>query len=114
MPTATVRRILVKTADGDKIVEGVPANAKITFGPVQPGKQEPYSRGGGNCLRIYTTANNQLAVFVGVTEFRDLSLVVKGKKVKQKAQRKAEIGPNGESVETETEETYTWETEHAE
>lgn len=109
MPQATARSILVKTTDGDKIVEGVPANAKITFGPVQPGKQE-YG-GGKNCLRIYTTANNQLAVFVGVYEFRDLALVVKGRKVKQRAQRKSECGPNGETVETETEETYTWEVE---
>lgn len=106
--TTAVRSVLVKTRDGDKIVEGVPHNAKITFGPVQPGK-DAYGR--ENCLRIYTTANNQLAVFVGVTEFRDLSLVVKGKKVKERQHRKAESGPNGESVETEVEETYSWEVE---
>lgn len=109
MPVATSRSILVKTRDGDKIVEGVPANAKITFGPVQPGKQE-YG-GGGNCLRIYTTANNQLAVFTGVQEFRDLSLVVKGKKVKEIQKRRAESGPNGETVQTETDEMYSWEVE---
>lgn len=109
MPTATARSILVKTRDGDKIVEGVPANAKITFGPIQPGKQE---YGSGNCLRIYTTANNQLAVFLGVTEFRDLSLVVRHKKVKETQKRKAEHGPNGEFVETSTDETYTWEVEN--
>ena len=109
MPEATSRSILVKTRDGDKIVEGVPANAKITFGPVQPGK-ERYNN--DNCLRIYTTANNQLAVFLGVSEFRDLSLVVKGRKVKERQTRKAEAGPNGSVVETDVEETYTWEVEN--
>jgi len=109
VPVATSRSIFVRTIDGDKIVEGVPANAKITFGPVQPGKQDYGSR---NCLRIYTTANNQLAVFLGVTEFRDLSLVVKGKKVRETQKRKAEVGPNGEFVETSTDESYTWEVEN--
>lgn len=108
MPNATTRSILVKTREGEKIIEGVPGNAKITFGPVQPGSKE-YDR--TNCLRIYTTANNQLAVFVGVTEFRDLDLIVKTKKVKEKQKRSAEHGPNGVSVETATEETYTWEKE---
>lgn len=106
--TSPARTILVKTRDGDKLVEGVPASAKITFGPVQPGK-DAYGR--ENCLRIYTTANNQLAVFVGVTEFRDMSLQVKAKKVKEKQNRKAEFGPNGEAVETETETSWSWETE---
>ena len=67
------RAILVETRDGSKKVEGIPANAKITYGPVQPGKDSYHS---GNCLRIYTTTNNQLAVFVNVVSFRDLSLRV--------------------------------------
>jgi hypothetical protein len=108
--TTATRSVLVKTRDGDKIVEGVPANAKITFGPIQPGKEGHYG-GAGNCLRIYTTANNQLAVFTQVIEFRDQALVVKGKKVKETQKRWAEAGPNGESVDTAVEETYTWEVE---
>lgn len=110
MVATATRSILVKTRQGDKIVEGVPGNAKITYGPVQPGSKE--YRGGENALRIYTTGNNQLAVFLGVTEFRDLSLTVKGKKVKERQSRKAEAGPNGESIETEIEESYTWEVEN--
>lgn len=106
--TTATRSILVNTTDGEKIIEGVPHNAKITFGPIQPGKQDYGSK---NCLRIYTTANNQLAVFVGVSWFRDMSLVVRAKKVKEKQKRSAEFGPNGTTVETETEETYTWEVE---
>lgn len=110
MPTATTRSILVKTREGEKIIEGVPSGAKITFGPVQPGSKE-YGGDRTNCLRIYTTANNQLAVFVGVTEFRDLDLTVKTRRIKEKQKRSAEHGPNGSSVETATEETYTWEKE---
>ena len=68
------RAILIETRDGVKKVEGIPANAKITYGPVNPGKNTGYHE--NNCLRIYTAANNQLAVFLNVISFRDLSLTV--------------------------------------
>lgn len=109
MTTAT-RSIRVTTrTEGVKIIEGIPANAKITFGAVQPGSKG-YDNS-GNCLRIYTTTNNQLAVFVGVTEFRDMALTVKSRRVVEKQKRKSDSGPQGTSVETETEEIYGWEEE---
>lgn len=90
------------------IVDDIPANAKITFGPVQPGKQG-YG-GEGNALRIYTTAGNQLGVFLDVVSFRDLSLKVKQRKVTKKLKSNAEIGPNGKVSEDSYEETYEWNT----
>lgn len=100
------RSILVKQAHQKAlIVEDIPANAKITYGPIQPGKESYRS---GNALRIYTAANNQLAVFVDVESFRDLSLTVKERKVTKKARSDAEVGPNGATSEDSYEETYEW------
>jgi hypothetical protein len=112
--TTATRSILLKLSDGsEKIVEGIPAMAKITFGALQPGKDGGYGRQ-GQALRIYTTTNNQLAVFVGVDWFRDLSLTVKERKKVASLKRKAEAGPNGKLVEVHDEETYgEWETVQA-
>src|SRR5690606_27107726 len=69
------RSIKVFMSDGTvKVVKGIPGDAKITFGRVNPSDQ----RWNGNdyCLRIYTSRENQLAVFTGVAEFRDLALTV--------------------------------------
>lgn len=86
-------------------MSNIPATAKITFGPVNPGKQ---SYGDHNALRIYTAGNNQLGVFTGCQWFRDLSLDVKTQKRVEKQARDAEHGPNGSKVATQTEETYEW------
>lgn len=102
------RSILVHTQTDTLIVENVPASAKVTFGKLQPGKDGGYDR--SNALRIYTSANNQLAVFTNVLDFRDLSLTVKARKVKSKVSRKAEVGPNGKTVEATDEEEYEFET----
>lgn len=107
MPTATKpdRSILIQRTSGQQqIVRGIPATAKLTYGPVNPGKQGY----GANCLRIYTVGNNQLAVFTDVAWFRDLSLTVQTRKKSEKQLREAENGPKGKFVQTETEETYEW------
>lgn len=62
-------------------VSEIPADAKVTFGPVSPGKGFHTE----NALRIYTSQQNQLAVFVGVKEFRDLSLTIKEQRIKRKS-----------------------------
>lgn len=106
--TPKTREILVILNGGKRRkIGGIPANAKITFGPVSPGTRD-YS-GGANALRIYTTQSNQLAVFVGVQEFRDLSLTVQEQKVTTKAERDAEAGPKGRKSVESVEETYEWE-----
>lgn len=103
------REILVILNGGKRRrVSGIPVNAKITYGPVAPGTRD-FGGGGGNALRIYTTQNNQLAVFVGVQEFRDLSLTVQEQKVTKRAKSAAERGADGASETSEFEETYEWE-----
>lgn len=115
MPTATKtptakstdnsRSILIQRSTGaQQIVRGIPATAKLTFGPVNPGKQGY----GPNCLRIYTAGTNQLAVFTDVAWFRDLSLSVQTRKKSEKQERQAERGPAGAKVQTATEESYEW------
>lgn len=74
-PTTT-REILVYLKGGKRRrVADIPADAKITFGPVSPGRAADFNA--QNALRIYTSKENQLAVFVGVEEFRDLTLTVR-------------------------------------
>lgn len=100
------RSILITHVNGKrKLVEGVPANAKVTYGPVQPGKNS-YSN---NCLRIYTSQSAQLGVFLDVADFRDLSLTVKEQVVKRVAKSDAVLGPNGQYAEDQLEVTYEWE-----
>lgn len=65
-----MRTIKVISSDGTFEVSEIPDNAKITYGGVRP--DQPGLK--TNTLRIYTSANNQLAVFQGVLSFHDLSL----------------------------------------
>lgn len=101
------RAILIKLGTGrEKIISGIPHNAKITYGPVNPGSKsytETYA------LRIYTTANNQLAVYVGVSEFRDLSLTEKVKRVHRSESAGSEDGPKGKRATATRNESYEWE-----
>lgn len=101
------RSILITHTNGKrKLVEGVPANAKVTFGAVQPGKNQ---YGAGNCLRIYTSQSAQLGVFLDVADFRDLSLTVKEQVAHRTVREGTTIGPNGQYAESEIETTYEWE-----
>ncbi len=52
----------------------IPADAKVTFAKVNPQADRGYDQ--TYAIRIYKTENNQLAVFTGVTGFRDLSLAI--------------------------------------
>lgn len=96
MPVAKPdRTILIEHEDGDTTeVGGIPASAKITYGPVQPGGKDHYG-GRENVLRIYTTANNQLAVFRRVASFRDLALIVTRKTVETDIDVSETHGPTG-------------------
>lgn len=48
-----------------------PASAKVTFGPLIPGRPEIRDNGSGLYLRIYKTKDHQLAVIPNVKQFRD-------------------------------------------
>lgn len=70
------RTILVKFADGSqRKISGIPHNVKITYAKVNPASEQ-HSSAVPYALRIYRTANDQIAVFLNVVEFRDLSLSV--------------------------------------
>lgn len=110
MAAAKTRTIEVTLTGGRKVRVGdIPATAKITYGPVSPGTQRPYGES-GNCLRIYTSQQNQLAVFINVQEFRDLSLTVERQTTRKLTAEQSENGPKGrkrtavEEVELEWEE----------
>jgi hypothetical protein len=76
--------ILLK--DGRKrLVSGIPANAKITFGLIVPGSSRDFANKEYG-LRIYTSAQNQLAVFTDVKEFQDTSLTVEDECVTAKVE----------------------------
>jgi hypothetical protein len=88
------RSIFIEQSDGGAtIVDDIPVSAKITFGPVQPGSRDFGNR--EHVLRIYTSQNNQLAVFRNVTSFRDLSLSVRVREVTAKAETEEVSGPEG-------------------
>ena len=104
--TSGTRSILVIRRSDEPIIVGrIPTNAKITYGPVQPGKE---SYGGGNALRIYTSASNQLAVFLDVESFRDLSLTVQERKTTTASEGETVIGPDGKKTKSAGEVTYEW------
>lgn len=109
MPTAApkTRSILIEHYDGSKsLVEDIPANAKITLGPVSMGKADYNNR--DIALRIYTTAGNQLAVFRNVNSFRDLSLSLKVQQVTTDTEEHAESGPKGRRRVAKAATTFEW------
>ena len=78
----TDRRIRVYDRNGDFVIT-VPAGAKVTFGyfnPATPVEARQHGYSGDNnvarqtALRIYRTDKDQLACFLGVKGFRDLSI----------------------------------------
>jgi hypothetical protein len=54
----------------------IPSGAKVTFAPISPADRGGYADGKSYALRIYESQSQQLAAFVGVRWFRDLSLKV--------------------------------------
>lgn len=98
--------MVVDTNTGPVLVEGIPDEAKITYGPMTPGSKSSY--GNERTLRIYTSTSNQLAVFVGVTAFRDLSLKVSRRKVTNSGETMSVQGPDGKFYQSTADETYEW------
>ena len=98
--TDSTRTLVVTMQDGSmRLVENVPSDAKVTFGEMHAG-----GKGNGGwtpretCLRIYTSQSNQLAVFVGVREFRDTQVSVK-KRVVVKGERSVKTKNDGKVLE---------------
>ena len=75
-------RYLVKGGDGEFIIE-IPASWKITFGYVNPAKSsDAYARNEGHCLRVYE-GEKLRAVYADVRGFRDLSIPLARKVMKE-------------------------------
>jgi hypothetical protein len=105
--TTEAREILVILKGGKRRrVSNIPANAKITYGPVSPGSRYPDEQ--QNALRIYTSQQNQLAVFVGVEKFRDLSIVVQEQKALPRVRNSPTGGSNGRTAAHEFDKTDNW------
>jgi hypothetical protein len=87
------RSVLLVMKDGSrKRVSGIPASAKITFAAFNPGAK---SYDPDKAVRIYTTAGNQLAVFLNVAEFRDEALTVLEQRVTKAKHHNSERNPDG-------------------
>lgn len=100
------RSVIVDTNEGPILVEGIPDDAKITYGPMTPGSKS--YQGNERTLRIYTSQTNQLAVFVGVTSFRDLSLTISRRQVTNSGETTSVQGPDGKFYQATADETYEW------
>lgn len=93
--TPATRTIMILLKDGRKrIVSNIPSGAKITFGLVTPGTNRDFANKEYG-LRIYTSAQNQLAVFTDVKEFQDLSLNVEDECVTAKVEENNAKTPRG-------------------
>ena len=105
--TTSPRMIEIVFNGGEKKrIGNIPGNAKITYGPISPGAHGDRHT---NALRIYTSEQNQLAVFVGVKEFRDLSLDVLTEVVTRSSSTESRKGKSGATCETSGEEMRSWE-----
>lgn len=92
------RELLIQ-ATTEELLLTVPSKWKITFGMLQPG--ERYSEGA--VLRIYESDKQQRAVFRNVVSFRDLSMPLKRKLIKEESKSKRKRDNKGNEVyETET------------
>lgn len=98
--------LVIMNGNKRRKVSNIPSDAKITYAPVQPGSRD-YNT--GNALRIYTSKENQLAVFTNVQEFRDLTLKVQEQTEKVKAKRKSETNSDGSILEVEETVELEWE-----
>ena len=91
--TSETKTLLVRDDTGSFRVS-IPADAKVTFGPIQP-------KGGwdqtGLVLRIYEAESRQLAAFVNVKTFRDLSLKVERLVVAESGEEAWSIDEGGET-----------------
>lgn len=95
-PAIEMKTYLLHMKGGTHQKVTVPANWKVTFGPLCPGGKG-YSENGSNSmsLRFYESANNQRAVFTGVQSFRDESIKVMEKITRTQQQTMSKRTGNG-------------------
>lgn len=79
MEESPTRNITIFKSDGRVLRASIPADAKVTFGPLTPGRGGPSferleSKQDGMYLRVYKTQNQQMMVVPGVSSFIDESV----------------------------------------
>ena len=79
MEKTETRTLLIKCADQAEIQIDIPADWKITFGPLFTSTEKFHSRT-PSALRIYETDKMQRAIFTDVVWFRDMSIPVRIKR----------------------------------
>lgn len=73
----------------------VPANWKVTFGPLTPGER---NGSGTLALRFYESKENQRAIFTDVKSFRDSDIEIQEKVTKVKQQNLRRETPDGDKL----------------
>lgn len=92
MTTETKTYVLSLSNNRQKRIT-VPANWKVTFGPLVPGGR--YEGGQGLALRFYASKDDQRAVFTKVEEFRDTSIPILERVTKTQKRRSQKDTPEG-------------------
>jgi hypothetical protein len=87
---------MIEFAGGKQKRVTVPAEWKVTFGPLAPGSKGYENNGEkGLCLRMYENQSQQRAVFTKVASFRDMSIHVEERVVHRRNERAQRETPNG-------------------
>lgn len=110
-----MRTLLVTDGDGDFKVE-IPDEATVTFGPTIPYQpKNGYAGSNHYSLRVYQGSDKGklLAVFAGVQHFRDSSLPVLRKILKEEGKTLWKSDEEGYKVEHEVRRASNWEDEFA-
>lgn len=89
----------------DRFRIDIPANFKVTFGPLTPGSK---FGGGQYALRVYESETKQRAVFVDVSSFRDLSIPYRRFVKNTKAHAESESSSKGRSASSEVQFSDEW------
>lgn len=107
-PSVANKTYLVRRHSEGLLKVTVPANWRVTFGPIVAGNSRHGYNGGEACLRFYESKDQVRAIFTNVTEFRDLSIPVLKRFVEKRAKNEHEIKKNGEKHSGEKVEHVTW------
>lgn len=105
-----VRTLLVKDAEGEFKVE-IPEGSKLTFGPAVPYKTKHgyEAPNHGYALRVYQgTKENLIAVFNGVTTFREIGLPVSRLVVREGGKTVWKSDEKGYEVQASVERNAAW------
>lgn len=95
-PSTETKTYVLDMKNGGQKRVTVPATWKVTFGPLCPGSRGHHGNGeSATCLRFYEGKDQQRAVFVGVSAFRDDSIAILERVTKVQQQNAYKDTPAG-------------------